>query len=240
MTTWWPYARITASVLGFAAIIAQLMLTLTNATQAATAYGSHLPTVAVNFFSFFTILSNLGAAVLLAVAAIWARTTGRDAVREPRWLAVTMACVATYMIVTGIVYNLLLRGVELPQGATVPWSNEALHVVIPLFLLVDVLFAPKRRMLSWGTLGTIAAFPIAWAIYTLVRANLIIAPATGDPYWYPYPFLNPNVTPGGYLGVAGYIVGIAVAIIAVGAGVVWVARKRAASVVESEPESATV
>ncbi|WP_298863787.1 Pr6Pr family membrane protein [uncultured Microbacterium sp.] len=230
MTTWWPYARIAASLLGSAAIIAQLVRTLTNATEATTAYGSHLLTVGTNFFSFFTILSNLGAAAMLAVAAVWAWTAGRDAVREPRWLAVLIACVATYMIVTGIVYNLLLRGIELPQGSTVPWSNEVLHVVIPLFLLIDVLFAPKRRALSWGTLGTIAAFPILWAVYTLVRANLIIAPATGDHHWYPYPFLNPHITPGGYLGVAGYIVGIAAAIIAIGTGVVWIARRRAASV----------
>jgi hypothetical protein len=226
MTTWWPWARIAASALGFAAIIAQLSLTVSIAVNATTEWGAHLPTVWVNFFSFFTILSNLSAAVVLAVAAIWAWTKGRDAAREPRWLAVALSCVATYMITTGIVYNLLLRGIPLPQGATVPWSNEVLHVVFPLFLLADVLFAPKRRMLSWATLWTIAAFPIIWAIYTLARANLIIAPATGDPYWYPYPFLNPHITPGGYLGVAGYIVGIAVAIIAVGAGVVWVARRR--------------
>src|SRR5690606_29600106 len=62
--------------------------------------------------------------VVLAVAAIWALTCGRDATREPRWLAVALSCVTTYMIITGIVYNLLLRGIELPQGSTVPWSNE--------------------------------------------------------------------------------------------------------------------
>jgi hypothetical protein len=229
MTTWWPWARLAASALGFAAIIAQLSLTVQTALAADTAYGSHLPTVATNFFSFFTILSNVGAAVVLAIAAFWALSSGRDASREPRWLAITLGCVSTYMIVTGIVYNLLLRGVELPQGTTVPWSNEVLHVVIPLFLLADVLFAPKRRMLSWRTVLAIAAFPIAWAVYTLVRANLITAPATGDAYWYPYPFLNPHITPGGYLGVAGYVVAIAIAIIAVGAGVIWMARRRAAS-----------
>jgi hypothetical protein len=134
------------------------------------------------------------------------------------------------MIVTGVVYNLLLRGIELPQGSTVPWSNEVLHVVIPLFLLADVLFAPRRRSLPWAALGAIVAFPIAWVGYTLVRANLITSPGTGDPYWYPYPFLNPHITPGGYLGVAAYIVGIAVAIIVVGAGVVWVSHRRAESV----------
>lgn len=227
MTTWWPWGRLAASLLGFAAIIAQLILTLTIAIGSTTAWGGHLPTVWVNFFSFFTVLSNLAAAVVLAVAAVWAWRAGRDATREPRWLAVALACVATCMITTGIVYNLLLRGIELPQGSTVPWSNEVLHVIIPLFLLADVLFAPKRRMLGWPTLATIAAFPIVWAVYTLVRANLITSPATGAPYWYPYPFLNPHITPGGYLGVAGYIVGIAVAILAVGAGVVWWSRRRA-------------
>src|SRR5690606_29409882 len=135
-------------------------------------------------FSFFTILSNLGAAVVLAIAAVWAWTRGREAVSEPRWLAVSLACVATYMIVTGIVYNLLLRGVELPQGTTLGWSNEALHVVIPLFLLADVLLAPKRRMLSWPVVAVIAAFSLVWALYTLLRANLIVPPGTGHPYWY--------------------------------------------------------
>lgn len=229
MTTWWPWARLTASALGFAAIIAQLALTVRIALAADTAWGSHLPTVMTNFFSFFTVLSNLGAAVVLAVAAVWAWTDGREATREPRWLAVAITCVATCMIVTGVVYNVLLRGVELPQGSTVPWSNEVLHVVIPLFMLADVLFAPKRRILSWRILATIAAFPVAWACYTLIRADLIVAPATGDPYWYPYPFLNPHITAGGYLGVAGYIATIALAIIGAGAGVVWVSRWRVAS-----------
>lgn len=239
MNIWWPYARLAASLLGFAAIIAQLVRTLEVALEATTPWGAHLPTVAVNFFSFFTVLSNLGAAVMLVVAAIWAWTKGKDAAREPRWLAVALACVATYMIVTGIVYNLLLRGIELPQGSTVGWSNEVLHVVFPLFLLADVLLAPKRRALSWGTVLTVAAFPIVWAVYTLVRANLIVSPALGTPYWYPYPFLNPHTTPGGYVGVAGYIVCIAAAILIVGAGVVWVARRRAASVVPAQPMAAT-
>ncbi|MDT0157716.1 Pr6Pr family membrane protein [Microbacterium sp. ARD32] len=238
MRSVWPFARIAASALGFAAIAAQLALTLSIALQATTEWGAHLPTVGVNFFSFFTILSNLSAAVALAIAAIWAWAAGRDAKAEPRWLAVLLACVTTYMITTGIVYNLLLRGIELPQGSTVPWSNEVLHVVFPLFLLADALFAPLRRALSWRTLGTIAAFPIAWAVYTLVRANLVVAPATGADYWYPYPFLDPHLTPGGYLGVAGYIVGIAAAIVCVGAGLIWLARRRAASSAASGRRSA--
>lgn len=226
MTNWWPYARLAAALLGLSAVITQLAITLQNALSATTPWASHLPTVGVNFLSFFTIDSNVFAVAMLLIAAIWAWTKGRQAEREPAWLATLLVCASTYMIVTGIVYNVLLRGVELPQGVTVAWANEVLHVVFPLFLLLDVLFAPRRRVLPWGTVLVAAVFPVLWAAYTLIRANLIVAPATGNPWWYPYPFLDPHLVPGGYLGVAGYIVGIAATIIGVAALVVWVGRKR--------------
>ncbi|MCK2035152.1 Pr6Pr family membrane protein [Microbacterium sp. SSW1-49] len=226
MTTWWPYARIAAALLALAAIIAQLTRSLQNALEATTEWGAHLPTVAANFLSFFTIEANFLAAIVLLIGAVWALRHRSTTDAEPHWLAVLLVCVSTYMIVTGIVYNILLRGAELPQGATVPWSNEVLHVVIPVFLLADVLFAPRRRALGWNAIFLTAIFPIVWAVYTLVRANLIIAPASGKPWWYPYPFLDPHLVPGGYLGVSAYILGIAVAVIGVAAGVVWVGRRR--------------
>jgi hypothetical protein len=230
MKTWWPYARLAAAALSLAAVIAQLSLTLQIAAVDSTPWGSHLPTVWWNFLSFFTIDSNIIAAVAFVLGAVWAVRHRGDDDPEPRWLATLLVCASTYMIVTGIVYNTLLRGIELPQGVTVPWSNEVLHVVFPLILLLDVLFAPRRRALPWSAVFIAAIFPLVWAVYTMIRANLVIAPATGAEYWYPYPFLNPNVVPGGYLGVAGYIVGIAIAIIGVAWFVVWVGRRRAASV----------
>lgn len=236
MTTWWPFARLAAFLLGMAAVLAQLTRSVQNALESPTEWGAHLPTVGANFLSFFTIDSNILAAIALAIGAVWAWTTGRNGEREPRWLAVLLACASTYMIVTGIVYNLLLRGIELPQGVTVVWANEVLHVIIPLFLLADVLFAPRRRTLPWSTVGIAAIFPILWVVYTLIRANLIVAPATGEAWWYPYPFLNPHRVPGGYLGVSGYIVGIAAAILAVAAFVIWVGRKRGARVLAEASE----
>lgn len=229
MKTWWPYARLAAAALGLAAVIAQLALTVQIAMADPTPWGSHLPTVWTNFFSFFTIDSNVIAAVAFLTAAIWSLRHRRDDENEPAWLAILLVCASTYMIVTGIVYNTLLRGIELPQGVTVPWSNEVLHVVFPLILLLDVLFAPRRRALPWSTVFVAAIFPLVWAAYTMIRANLVIAPATGADYWYPYPFLNPHAVPGGYLGVSAYVVGIAAAIIGVASFVVWVGRRRAAS-----------
>lgn len=224
MNTSWPYARLAVAVLGLVAIIRQFSLAVGNAIAADTPWASHVPTVVANFFSYFTIFSNLIAAVALIIAAIWMLRTRRDAEPEPAWLATVLMCASTYMIVTGIVYNLLLRHIAI-AGISDVWTNETLHVIVPLFLLADVLFAPRRRALPWSTMLTAAAFPIIWAVYTLIRANFIIGPAHGNPWWYPYPFLDPHLQ-GGYLGVVGYIIGIAAAIIGVAALVVWMGRRR--------------
>lgn len=216
----WSFLRIAIALAGLAAIITQAAVTFGGAA----AEGRDVSTTVANFFSFFTILSNIGAVVVLTWAAIRSWTRRTDGV-DSLGLAVTLASVATYMIITGIVYNTLLRFVTLPQGTTVPWSNEVLHVVVPIFLLLDVLFAPGRRALGWRTIWAVLIFPLAWVVYTLVRANLVVNPLSGLPYWYPYPFLDPN-NPSGYLSVAAYVIGIAVAIAATAAFVVWVGRRR--------------
>jgi hypothetical protein len=65
----------------------------------------------------------------------------------------------------------------------------------------------------------------------------VIAPASGEPSWYPYPFLNP-AQPGGYGGVALYVLLIAAIIIGAAALVVWVGRRRA--VVSDSTADATI
>jgi hypothetical protein len=224
MNSWWPYVRLASAALTVAAIVAQLTRTLQIALDSETPWGGHLPTVAANFFSFFTIESNIIAAVALTIGGIWALRSRDASTPEPRWLAVLLVCASTYMIVTGIVYNTLLRGIPLPQGGTVPWSNEVLHVVIPVVMLADVLFAPRRRALGWSAVSIAAVFPIAWVVYTLLRADLVISPGTGENWWFPYPFLNWHRIGGG--AVALYVIGIAVAIIGVTALVVWWGRRR--------------
>jgi hypothetical protein len=225
--TWsvlWSLARLVMAAGIVAAVVAQLAQSVTGAIDA----GRHVPTIIANFFSFFTILSNTAAAVVLAIAGIWYLTRGRRASAEPAALAFALASVTTYMVVTGIVYNILLRGINLEPGSVVPWSNEILHLIGPLFLLADLFVGPLRRALPWRAMLGIVVFPLVWVAYTLLRAPLIVNPGTGDPYWYPYPFLNPY-GPGGWGSVVVYVIVIAVAILAVSALVVWVGRRRGTS-----------
>ena len=213
--------RILVAVAVIAAVVGQLLVSLDFwRASGVTNTGSNV----VNFFSFFTVDANIAAAVVLLVGAGLA-IAGRSP--DPHWFAVTRASVATYMVVTGIVYNLLLRGIELPQGATLGWSNEVLHVIAPLYLLVDWVLAPGARPLAAKRIWPILVFPIVWVVYTLVRGPFVVDQVYDTDYWYPYPFLNPDTSANGYSSVAFYVVLIAAVIGLVAAGVLWISRRRA-------------
>jgi hypothetical protein len=227
-TSGWAHTWSALRVLMALAIIVCMSAQLTKSVTTAATDGKDVPTTIANFFSFFTILSNVSAVIGLLWAAIWFWTRARrDGRKEPRGLATFLACSATYMIITGLVYNLLLRGITLPQGSQpIPWSNETLHVVGPIFLLLDVFLGPRRRALPWRSIVEILVFPLVWTAYTLIRGPLTTNPATGEPFWYPYPFLNPNNFSNGYVTVSLYVVAIAIAFALVAAGVVWVGHRR--------------
>ena len=186
--------------------------------------GVDVATHIVHFFSFFTIDSNILSAVVLLIGAYFLLFRKGD---DPQWYNLVRAATATYMITTGVVYNLLLRGIELPQGSTLGWSNEILHVIACLWLLIDWVLAPGRTPIASSQLWKVLVFPLVWCIYTLVRGPLVADTVYGNPFWYPYPFLNPNTSANGYLSVAFYVILITLVISAAAAGVLWVSRRRA-------------
>ena len=206
-----------------AAVIGQLVTSIGFWTdKGVTNVGSNV----VNFLSFFTIESNILSAVVLLIGA--SLLVGRQ--EDPRWYLVARLCVVTYMVTTGVVYNLLLRGIELPQGSTLGWSNEIMHVVVPIYLLVDWILAPGRRPVRWRAIWIVVIFPFVWSVYTLVRGPLVIDQVYGTDFWYPYPFMNPNVQPNGYASVAVYMLLITAVIALAGLGAIAASRtKRAIS-----------
>lgn len=215
MTALFLVLRLGAIVAIGAAVVGQIVTSIGFWTDQGL---TDIPFRLVNFFSFFTIESNVASVVVLTMAV--GLTLLR---RDPHWISVLRAVVTTYMATTGIVYNLLLRGIELPQGSTLEWSNEILHVWGPLYLVIDWLFAPGRHRLAWKHIGTIVAFPLVWVAYTLIRGPLTFDPLRDGPY-YPYPFLDPTNSANGYLSVAFYVILIAAVIGLVAAGVIRISR----------------
>jgi hypothetical protein len=212
--------RIAVAALIVAAIVGQLTLSLGYWAEK----GADTATHTAHFFSFFTIDSNVLSVVALLIGAyLLLFRKGLN----PAHYNLFLAAVATYMITTGIVYNLLLRGIELPQGSTLAWSNEVLHVVGPLWLLIDWLFAPGRAPIANSQLWKILVFPLVWCVYTLVRGPLVLDTVYNQPFWYPYPFLNPNTSDNGYFSVAFYVILITLVISAAAMGVLWISRRKA-------------
>ena len=149
---------------------------------------------AINFFSFFTIQSNLFAAFVL----LWTSGSGADA-KASRVDYVRGAAVL-YMSVTGVVYGLLLSGYQRELQTSLPWVNNILHRIMPLVLVADWLIVPPKTRLTLGKALIWLVYPLAFAAYSLIRGPLV--------GWYPYPFLNPDRV-GGYSVVALYCLGIA-------------------------------
>ena len=213
----WIVIRLAGATAIGAAIVAQLALSL---EVWAADPAADIAFLTIGFFSFFTIESNILAAIVLLIGAGFLLARPGD---DPRWFVILRLCATSYMTVTLVVYNLLLRGIELPQGSTVPWSNEVLHVVGPIIIVLDWLLGPGRSRLPWSALIAVVAYPIVWVAYTLLRGVLVVDSRSGLP-WYPYPFLNPD-QPGGYATVAAYVVGVALLFALVGVGAIATSRR---------------
>jgi hypothetical protein len=129
-----------------------------------------------NYFSFFTIQSNILAVVALTAAAFVpsaARSRAFDAART----AVTL-----YMGITGIVFALLLKGVQESLDTHIEWVNFVVHTLLPIVLVADWLIEPPRHRATLRTAALWLAYPLVWLVYTLGRGEV--------EGWYPYPFVD--------------------------------------------------
>ena len=168
---------------------------------------------AVNFFSYFTVESNvLAAVVMLGLAAVPAAALSTEGLRGATTL---------YIVITGVVYNTLLRGVDVGIESTTMGDiyNELLHLVVPLLVLADWILVPPRVLLPRSRALLYLLFPLVYLGYSLARGAL-----TG---WYPYPFLNAGEK--GYLVVVATSAVLAVVMLALSLAVVEIGRRRLAA-----------
>ncbi len=158
-----------------------------------------------NFLSYFTILSNIGAVVVLGSLALRPALVGS----EP--FVILRGAVTVYMAITGIVYNVLLAPAAADVSTQLAWVNSIVHVIGPVVVVVDwfVDRSPVRPTL--GQAATWLIFPAVWLVYTMIRGPL------AD--WYPYPFLNPDLHSVGEIVVT--CIGILVAFVLVGLIIRW-------------------
>jgi Na+-driven multidrug efflux pump len=87
----------------------------------------------LNFFSYYTNLSNLFAAFVLLLSAVLGKEGSRDLVRYISTVNMT---------IVGLVFAVLLSDVDL--GALLPWVNHMLHYIMPVAIVLDWLVESRR------------------------------------------------------------------------------------------------
>jgi len=159
--------RALAAAIGWFAIVLQYWLVITGDI------GPDPLNRTINFFSYFTILTNIFAATLMSASVLAPGSfSDRAGVRT---------AVATYIIVVGVTYHLILRNLWNPQGWQ--WiADMSLHYVTPILFVLDWLFFAPKRALSWWSAMIALAYPLVYMGWTLWHGSW-----SG---FYPYPFVD--------------------------------------------------
>lgn len=162
----------------------------------------------LNFFSYFTILSNILIFTLFLISSL----TGTASTSFDVWRGGAVV----YMMITGLIYFALLRGLEESLQTPIPWVNTVLHYIMPLAALIDWTLDRPTVRLSWSILWKWLIFPTVYLLYSLTRGSI-----TG---FYPYPFLD--VAANGLVHVLMTSAIIVVVFVLVSTFVRWIGNKR--------------
>ena len=194
-------------VVAAAAVVLQLVLVVQGNSVLDDTQRPDLVTRLVRFISYLTIWSNVLVAWSTATLAL-----GSD--RDTRvWRALRLDAVIV-CFGGGVVHFFLLRPILDLHGADA-LADHLLHQVVPLLAVVGWLaFGPRGRM-NGADLLPFLVVPGLWLVYTLVRGAFVD--------WYPYPFLD--VGEHGYGTVLLNGVGVAVFMVALFLGALWVDRR---------------
>jgi hypothetical protein len=197
---WTAFYRLPLGLLTYAALATQLVSSVHKGASVA------------NFFSFFTVLSNLLAATVFVITAVGVprSSSARDLLR---------GLPVVPMATTGLVWFVALRDLDEALQTTIPWVNSVVHIAMPVLVVLDWLVDPPgapiplRRALVW------LAYPLVWTAYTLVRGPLA--------HWYPYPFLDPAQRGGaGGVAVSVLVVGVLMLVLVLAAAAAGYALSR--------------
>ena len=152
----------------------------------------------VNFFSYFTNLSNIFAAVVLLLGALSLITQREPTVSADIMRGTAVVCMA----LVGLVFSVLLRNEDL--GHLSPWVNIVLHYIMPVVVVAEWLYQPPTTRLVVTQVWLWLIVPALYLAYSLIRGAVV--------GFYAYPFFNPAKS-GGYAGVALYCIAILLAFV---------------------------
>ena len=161
----------------------------------------------VNFFSFFTVLTNTLAVVVLSYALI-----KRESAAKRFFLAPAVSGgIAVSIAVVGLAYSLLLRHLWQPEGLQFI-ADELLHDVMPVLFLVYWWRCVPKGTLQLKHIGAWVIYPLVYFAYVLLRGHLLgqyqYPFIDVDTLGYPHVFVNAGGILAGFVVIALAVVGL--------------------------------
>ncbi|PIB64798.1 MULTISPECIES: Pr6Pr family membrane protein [unclassified Pseudomonas] len=160
----------------------------------------------INFFSFFTVLTNTLAVVVLSHALVQSDSAAKRFFLRP---AISSG-IAVSILVVGLAYSLLLRHLWQPEGFQFI-ADELLHDVMPVLFFIYWLRCVPKGTLRFKHIGAWVLYPLVYFAYALLRGDLL-----GQ---YQYPFIDVGTLgyPQVFVNAGGILAGfVAIAVAVVG------------------------
>ncbi|ANN59575.1 hypothetical protein EFV37_24635 [Mesorhizobium loti] len=167
------FLQVTGLAIGLVGLVLQFCISIPASMEA----GRSLLGSIVFLFSFFTILTNIGAVLVYTSLLSSTGYAWLPAFAGPRM----RAGVAVSITVVFIVYATVLARLWQPQGLFL-LCDVLLHYVTPVLFVLWWLVAGADGRTRWSDISWWMLYPIAYLAYALVRA-----PIAGE---VPYPFLD--------------------------------------------------
>jgi hypothetical protein len=168
-----------AACTGWAALLVQLGLTLTLVV----AQGRGWPMGLVIYFGFFTVLTNLLAALVLTAWLLKPASAALRLLTSP----VTVTTAAAAITIVGLVYFFILRHTWKPEGAQFV-ADAALHYVMPVLFVVFWAWVVPAGSIGMARAPWLLVYPLVYLVYVFARGEVFGL--------YPYGFID--VTQLGY------------------------------------------
>lgn len=197
------FIQISIAAIAWFAIILQLYLQIVNRK---TDVGEAL----IRFFSYFTILTNIMVAACFTSLSLQ-KGKAFHFFNKPG----TTTAVTVYILIVGLVYNLVLRSLWSPQGLQLLVDN-LLHTVTPLLALVYWFAYVPAKQISWKQAPAWMLYPLFYLIYVMIRGSFS--------NFYPYFFIDAAAL--GYAKAFINAVYVTAAFLLVSLLLIWLGKKK--------------
>ena len=178
-----------------------------------------------NFFSYFTIQSNIAGYIYLVLVGL--AFCGVQKVEAAAYNPLFGAFVTTYVVMAGLVF---CAGLPLGMSPAFEWDTWAhgvysfmqifYHMVMPVIVLVLWFLPVSQKPIPYSKSWLFYIYPFAYSVFSILRGTF------GGMHYYPYPFYNAEFFDGSWaLMIGGLVVGCLI-FVAAGLLFIWIHNKR--------------